>query len=94
MRARAKAEEIDPELLEDAADSDDPKGAVIQLLLSSKSTYDRTRKELEGMRMKDLRTRAKAAGYSAEMLEAAADSDEPKAAVIELLLRPAPGLSD
>jgi hypothetical protein len=81
---------VDPDLLEDAADSDDPKQAVIQLLLDIKSAAEDTRRELEGLRLKELRSRAKDAGHSAELLEEAADSDEPKAAVIELLLSPAP----
>jgi hypothetical protein len=42
--------------------------------------------ELVAMRIKDLRSRAKADGASLEQLEAAADADDPKAAVVELLL--------
>ena len=40
------------------------------------------------MRMKDLRSRAKAdsASASLEQLEAAADADDPRAAVVELVL--------
>eukprot|EP01046_Picozoa_sp_COSAG06_P029309 COSAG06_NODE_2708_length_6408_cov_2.142970_1_plen_1860_part_00 len=90
LRARAKTEGVEAGLLEDAMDDDDPKGAVVQLLLDIESAAERARKDLEGMRLKELRTRAKEAGHSAELLEEAMDNDEPKAAVIELLLSPAP----
>ena len=38
------------------------------------------------MRTKGLRNRAKADGASAQQLEVAADADDPKAAVVELVL--------
>ena len=41
---------------------------------------------IEGLRLKELRSRAKQAGYSLELLEDVLDNDDPKAAVIELLL--------
>jgi hypothetical protein len=90
LRARAKAEDVDAGLLDAAMDNDEPKEAVIQLLLDVKTAAERARKELESLRLKELRSRAKAAGHSAELLEEAMDDDEPKAAVIELLLSPAP----
>ena len=45
------------------------------------------RAELSGLRLKELRQRARDRGIGAEALEEAADSEEPKAAVVELLLR-------
>ena len=45
------------------------------------------RRELSGLRLKELRARAKEAKVSADDLLDAADSDDPKAATIELLLR-------
>ena len=47
------------------------------------------RAELEGLRLKELRQRAREQDVSPEEMEAAADSDEPKAAMVELLLRKA-----
>ena len=44
------------------------------------------RAELEGMRLKELRRRARAQGVGADELEEAAEADEPKAAMVELLL--------
>lgn len=90
LRTRAKSEGVDADLLEDAMDQDDPKAAVIQLLLDSRAATEGTRHELASMRLTELRARAKEAGHSAEDLEEAIDSDEPKAAVIELLLSPPP----
>ena len=90
MRKRARDSGVDSTLLEDAADSDDPKSAVIELLIADQlssagpSEVD-LRAELELLRLKELRGRAKAAGISTDALEDAADSDDPKSAVIELL---------
>ena len=44
------------------------------------------RSELETLRLKELRARAKAEGAEPEQLEDAADADDPKQAVIDLLL--------
>ena len=90
LRKRARDSGVDSTLLEDAADSDDPKSAVIELLIADQlssagpSEVD-LRAELELLRLKELRGRAKAAGISTDALEDAADSDDPKSAVIELL---------
>jgi hypothetical protein len=90
LRKRARDSGVDSTLLEDAADSDDPKSAVIELLIADQlssagpSEAD-LRAELELLRLKELRGRAKAAGISTDALEDAADSDDPKSAVIELL---------
>jgi hypothetical protein len=67
---------------EGAAAAARPLASEVELLL---------RAELVAMRVKDLRSRAKADGASLEQLEAAADADDPKAAVVELVLslRPA-----
>ena len=91
LRARAKAEGIVAELLDGAAaDSDDPKSAVIELLVNVASEADAAHLELSGLRLKELRDRAKDAGHSAALLEEAADSDDPKAAVVALLLSSVP----
>ena len=42
---------------------------------------------LSGLRLKELRARAKQAGVDEEALENATDCDDPKAAVTELLVR-------
>ena len=50
------------------------------------------RQELAGLRLKELRQRAKAAGMSASDLESAMDADDPEDAVIALLLGEQPAL--
>ena len=47
------------------------------------------RSELEALRLKELRQRAREQDVSPEEMEEAADSDEPKAAMVELLMRKA-----
>ena len=91
MLSRARADGVDADSLEDAMDNDDPKQAVIELLVQQASSdagaeQDALRCELSGLRLKELRARAKVAEVSADDLLEAADADDPKAATIELLL--------
>ena len=91
LLSRAKADGVDADSLEDAMDNDDPKQAVIELLVQQASSdagaeQDALRRELSGLRLKELRARAKVAKFSADELLDAADADDPKAATIELLL--------
>jgi hypothetical protein len=80
--------------MEAAADSDDPKQAVIELLAQRKSasrtddaqTDDALRHELSSLRLKELRLRARRAGIGEGPLDSAADEEDPKAAMVELLL--------
>ena len=83
------AEGASAEQLDDAADADDPKAAVIELLLAlshDASDGAELRAELEALRLKALRQRARAEGFGTEALDHAADSDDPKAAMVELLM--------
>jgi lambda repressor-like predicted transcriptional regulator len=89
LRARATAHGVDSDTLEDMLETDDPKAAMVELLLNLQAKASgggSARLELEGLRLKELRSRAKQAGYSVELLEDVLDNDDPKAAVIELLL--------
>ena len=92
LRKRARDADIDGELLDDATDADDPKAAVIALLMAQCKLPDvddgeaALRTELQGLLPKELRGRAKAAGIDADDLDDAVDSDDPKAALIQLLL--------
>ena len=63
----------------------------IELLVQQASSdagaeQDALRRELSGLRLKELRARAKVAEVSVDDLLDAADADDPKAATIELLL--------
>ena len=93
LRKRARDAGVDGELLEDTTEADDPKAAVIALLIMTQSKLPPAddgqaalRTELEGLRLKELRKRAKDAGVDADDLEDTTESDDPKAAVIQLLL--------
>lgn len=82
---------------QDARDSDEPKKAIIALINNAKQTkaLDEARKgatqralkaELQQLKMPELRKRAVAAGASSDAIEAARDDDEPKEAIIALVL--------
>ena len=92
LRKRARDAGVDGELLDDATDADDPKAAVIALLMTlckppaADDGAAALQTELEGLSPKELRGRAKAANVDADDLDDAIDSDDPKAALIALLL--------
>ena len=90
LRKRAEGAGVSEDELEDVIDSDEPKATLINLLVeilttSSKNDQD-LRSELEGLRLKELRTRAKRANIEQDDVDDAVDSDDPKAAMVELLL--------
>ena len=91
LRTRAEAEGVTAEVLEDALDTDNPKQTMIELLLqqhtSTHASQGSLRQELMGLRLKEIRARAKQAGVDADALEEAVDSDAPKEATIELLIQ-------
>jgi len=91
LRKRAKDDGVPEDELDDAVDSDDPKTAVIAVLLAhasaaSKETQE-LRSQLEGLRLKDLRKRTKQANLDQDEVDDATDSDNPRAALVELLVR-------
>ena len=90
LRKRAEGAGVSEDQLEGAIDSNEPKATLINLLVeilttSSKNDQD-LRSELEGLRLKELRTRAKRANIEQDDVDDAVDSDDPKAAMVELLL--------
>ena len=95
LRKRAKGAGVSEDELENALDSDDPKVTLIDLLvecLTAGSTEDQElRSELEGLRLRELRARAKRVNIDQDEVDDATDSDDPKAAIIELLVRHGPG---
>ena len=97
LRKRAKDAGATGEELDAAMDEDEPNDAVIQLILALRQSVDdqssngeelklKLLAELQGMRLKDLRKRAKKDGVSGDALDSAMDADEPQAAVIELIV--------
>jgi hypothetical protein len=89
LRAHAKSEGVSAELLELAADADDPKAALVNLLAARRHAPAKSPRGgtagLRSLGLKELRRRARDAGVPAEELDAAADSDDPKGAVVELI---------
>ena len=96
LRKRAVADGVDEEATEEAADGDDEKTALIDLLLARQpsSAPDgrnvQLRGELSGMKLSQVRKRATADGLDDEAMEEAADGDDEKTALIELILQNAP----
>ena len=93
LRKRAKDVGMTAEQLDQAMDSEDPEEEVITYLLGLHAADANARagetalvSELQGLRLKELRQRAKEVGITAEELDTAMDSDEPEAAVIELIV--------
>ena len=93
LRKRAKEAEMSTSDLEAAMDSDDPEGTVIDFLVSQhiavmgeSEALSALVSELETLKLRELRQRAKEEGIAAEELEDAMDTDEPEAAVIAWLV--------
>ena len=91
LRKRAATAEAAEADIAAADDAEDPKTAMIVLILAheepSEDPAAKLRAELEALKPSALRKRAKAMGASGEDIEGADDSDDPKAAIVELLLR-------
>ena len=87
LRKRAAALSLGYGQLDEAMDSDTPKAALIELLLQHLLDQKVLRSELQELRITEVRKRAVAEGVGSEMLDEALDSDDPKDALIELLLQ-------
>ena len=100
LLTEAEAEEIRQGLrkveadIEAAEDAEDPTAAMVALILAhEKPSADpaaKLRAELEALKPSALRKRAKAAGASEDDIEDAGDAEEPKSAMIALILASAP----
>jgi hypothetical protein len=100
LKKRALAAGVDEEVLDDVDDAEDPKDALISVLveehrktLESQDDGAAAQAELEALRagltplkMSALRKRALAESVDSEALEAAEDSDDPRAVIVALLL--------
>ena len=82
---------------QEARDSDEPKEAIIALIVNASeakavaaargaATLRAVEAELQQLKLPDLRKRAAAAGASADAIEDARDGDDPKTALIALIL--------
>lgn len=90
LKRRAKAAGISDDQLDEADDSGDAKNAIIALIVGINSAELDAQAALiaglEEMRVSQLKKRASADGVSMAAIEAADDEDDPKAAVIQLIL--------
>ena len=86
LRKRAAAAGATEDDIEDARDSDNPKEALMELILAQQEKSAATTAEFEGLTLKELRQRAIEAGVDADDIEDARDADEPKEAMIALLI--------
>ena len=97
LRKRAADAGVSEEQLDEADDDDNPKQVIISILLETESTgtaeveesvaaAEVLRAELTPLKLSALRKRAAAAGVSEAQLDEADDSDNVKAAVVELVV--------
>eukprot|EP01046_Picozoa_sp_COSAG06_P022340 COSAG06_NODE_1727_length_8571_cov_31.340770_2_plen_701_part_00 len=90
LKERAAAAGISAQKIEAARDEEEPKPALIALIVAhhedaaskAKAQHDK----LQSLTNKELKERAAAAGISAQKIEAARDEEEPKPALIALIL--------
>ena len=94
LQKRAMSEGADKSAVTLAVDSCDPKNALSELLLQSHASVVQAdgvrmanlRHELSSLTLMALQKRAAGAGFSDEQLESAVDSNQPKDALIGLLV--------
>lgn len=90
LRKRAAAAGVSQDAIEEARDNDEPKLAIIALIKATVARNEAKQRaqaaELQQLKLPELRKRAVAAGVDLDALEEARDSDEPKQAIIGLIL--------
>ena len=90
LKRRARAAGCAEAEIEEADDADDPKAAMIALILSHEAsgqeTSDVLRRELQGLKPSALKRRARADGATEQEVEEADDAQDPKAAMVELIV--------
>ena len=87
LQKRAEIEGVNTDEIADAMDSAHPKTEIIELLLvQSETSASKLREELLGLRVTALQKRAHAAGVGDAQVDDAMDSDDPKGALIALIV--------
>jgi len=102
LREHAASRGVGVHEIEHARDSDSPKATLIELIqLQAKggppggaTCTGPTREELNGLSVKDLRQKASALAVDAGAIEHARDSDDPRAALIDLIIMSKPPAQD
>ena len=94
LRKRAAAAGVSQDAIEEARDDDELKLAIIALIKATVARNEAKQRaqaaELQQLKLPELRKRAVAAGVDPDALEEARDSDEPKPAIIGLILAKGP----
>jgi hypothetical protein len=93
LKRRALAAGMGSDAVEDVDDADDPREAIIEILLNaaeqasaSSNSTEMLRAELAPLKMKMLKQRALAAGVQPDVIEDVDDADDPREAIIEILI--------
>ena len=90
LKKRAKAAGATEEEIEAAEDADDAKAATVALVVSYEQAAEdpavALREELAGLKPSVLKKRARAAGATEEQIEEADDAEDPRAAMVALVL--------
>ena len=97
LRARARELGLDEEEMDATGDSDDPRAALVNLIVAStaevakaeppkESAERKLRAELSALKLSALRKRARAEGVDTQDLDAADDADDVRQAVTELII--------
>ena len=88
VRKRARAAGVEAAAIEAAIDeADDPKATMTELIVSAEAArLASLEEELAGMKLGEVRKRAKAVGVDPEALERIDEADDPKASVVEMIL--------
>ena len=93
LKKRAASGGVSAERLEVANDSEDRKASIIRLILEAEQTEaasgtdESRRAQLLGEKLSALTKQAAAAGASEEALDDADDADDPKGALVDLILQ-------
>eukprot|EP01043_Picozoa_sp_COSAG02_P040569 COSAG02_NODE_3294_length_6996_cov_21.108743_5_plen_405_part_00 len=94
LRQRAREAGMSAAELEAAMDTDEPEDALISYVMQAHAAAAvkaevaaALQAELQGLKLKDLRQRAREAGMSSAELEAAMDTDEPESTLISYVMQ-------
>ena len=99
LRQRARAHGVGESVMSRLADSEDPKEAVIELLLLTEQQGESPevvamRSKLLGLKTSEVHQRAVTCGFAEDQIEDCYDSDSPKDAMIRLILSSRHGMEN
>eukprot|EP01046_Picozoa_sp_COSAG06_P040896 COSAG06_NODE_5002_length_3796_cov_33.444414_1_plen_655_part_10 len=95
LNRKARELGVDVDAMDDAADTDDPKAALIALIVAASpgaepavhtDPMDALKEELAGLKISALNRKARELGVDVDAMDDAADTDDPRAALIALII--------